>query len=151
MSSQRMGFWKFIATGSVVTLVALAAFHFTWIAPQIDKKEEMSALVNAAHHVQATAIQDYALMPEASATTIDLKRPFPDAAVISKLLLLSDSAGLLITTEFDDNSMGNALALSNYVLTGNSEPQFLKITNLKNDINKRRENLVASVPLWPWS
>ncbi|EAZ97661.1 hypothetical protein [Marinobacter sp. ELB17] len=151
MSSKQMSFGKFIATGSVAIVAALAVLHFTWAGPQIEQKEKMIALVNSAHAVQIMAIQNYALMPDASASSIDLNRAFPNTNSMNNLLRLSGETGIRIKTEFGESSMGNALALSNYVLTGNGQPQFLELEELRDVISERRERLMDSVPLWPWS
>jgi hypothetical protein len=69
-------------------------------------------------------------VPGVTADTIDLERRFPGTEAMSELLRLSESTGFLIETEYDPYSFGSAFALSNYVLTGNDEPQFLKTTEL---------------------
>jgi hypothetical protein len=149
--SKKMSFGKFIVTGCLGIIVALAVVHFTWVAPQIDRKVKMSALVTSAHAVQVAAAQNYLLMPNVSASTIDLQRRFPNMRSMNDLLSLVAETDFGIETGFNKETMGNALALSNYVLTGNNEPQFLTITELQNDFSERTDNLMNSVPLWPWS
>jgi enhancing lycopene biosynthesis protein 2 len=144
-----MGFWNFIAIGCLGILVGIAVFHFAWSAPQVERKGKMSEVVNAAHSVQLAAIQHYALMPGANASNIDLEQNFPDKGAASRLLALSTETGIYTDTGFVKGTFGNALALSNFVLMGNSNPQFLTVTEMKSVITQRRNNLMNSVPLWP--
>lgn len=149
--SNKMGFWKFIAIGNLGIVFGIAIFHFTWAAPQIDRKEKMSAVVNAAHAVQLATIQHYALMPGANASNIDLEREFIDKGALSSLVRLSKETGITTDTRFSEERFGNALALSNFVLTTNGDPQILRITDLERVTEQRRHNLIDSVAVWPWS
>lgn len=149
--SKKISFGKFIAAGSLGIIAALVVAHFTWVAPQVDRKEKMSALVNSAHAVQLAAIQHYALMPSVNTSTIELQRAFPKTGPLNRLVGLAENTGVEFDSEFSRDTLGNALGLSNYVLTGNSEPKILPISRLQNITNLRRVTLMESVPLWPWS
>lgn len=148
---KRMSFGKFIAIGCLVILVGITIFHANWVAPQLDRKEKMSAVVSAAHAIQAATIQHYALMPTANASNIDLERDYIDRGSLKNLVRLSEETGITTETDFGEESFGNALTLSNFVLTGKSSPQILKITELERLASQRRSSLIDSVPLWPWS
>lgn len=147
--SKEMSFGKFIAIGSTSIIAILAVLHFTWFGPQLDRKKEMIQLFGAAHAVQAAAASNYALVPSANASNIDLERRFPGSESLENLLRLSAKTGVNPGTGFDPDTMGNALALSSFVLTGDDVPQFLDLT--KNQaMDVRQDELIASVSFVPW-
>ncbi|KXS54676.1 MAG: Uncharacterized protein AWU57_937 [Marinobacter sp. T13-3] len=148
---KRMRFGKFIAIGCLAIFTGITIFHANWVAPQLDRKDKMSALVSAAHTIQAATIQHYALMPGANASNIDLERDYIDIGSLKNLVRLSEETGITTEIAFNKESFGNALSLSNFVLTGKSSPHILKITDLERLASQRRDNLIDSVPLWPWS
>lgn len=154
MGSHRKGYYmsygKFVATGCIGIIFATAIVHVAWFEPQIERKAKLSELVNSAHSVQAIAANHYVLEADVSASTIDLQNTFPYMTSLNNLLTLSAETGFGIETGFSKDSMGNALALSNYVLTGEQEPKFLNTFDIQHRISARRLSLMDSVPLWPW-
>ena len=136
--SYSVGIWAFIATAILVIIVSAAFMSST-----LDRQSGLLDLQSHAEAVQLKVRQNYALTGITSADQMDLSRDFP-ASYPNGLHLLaeaSEETGVTLDTGYTPGSLGHALSLSNFVLTGEARPKLLDLEKQETRIEKRFNEL----------
>ena len=111
------------------------------LEPAQERSHAQWKAFEAARTVQVVARMHY--YPK-DVTEPNLEKPFRGGMpALSDLIYQKKRAGHHINTGYPENSIGNALSLSNAILTGSLEPVMLPLNDMREELNERERELSA--------